>query len=493
MALFVSAPRPGLLWHGRRWLLLVTLGIVGLGCTARPEDAGDSSAGSRPNVVVVLIDTLRADRMSLYGYDRETSPRLEALAEEAVVFERAHAPAPWTLPSVVSMMLSQPPCEHGILVDRRAVGSQQRPLARRLSEAGYQTAALYVNPYAGKLSGLDLGFDVSSLESDQIDGDRVTSWLLDRDTERPFFLYLHNTEPHDPVKVENRYLRRMGDAVPAYQRRRLAELVPEYRQLTRFDFVGGQEPGSTDNTAEQRRVMTELERLRDPLSALYDAQVRAADDRVGSIVRALERADVWSNTWLFVVSDHGEEFGEHGGWQHDQSVYEEMIHVPFVVRAPEGRWGGRRIVDRVTLLDVMPTLLDALELDLEEVRGRSLLSLLAGESGPDDEMRVTSMRHNRKKYFRPWRESRGELNYVVADGAWKGIYNAELPSLELYDLVADPGESEDLGTIETDRARTMVRAARHFAAVCAEVSRAPEASEASSEEVEALKALGYLN
>jgi arylsulfatase A-like enzyme len=176
--------------------------------------------------------------------------------------------------------------------------------------------------------------------------------------------------------------------------------------------------------------------------------VRWADDYVGGIVELLKRSGKWDNTLFILLADHGEEMGEHGGWQHDQSVYEELGRIPFIVKLPRGLRAGERVTDDVaTVVDVIPTIAEALDwpgLSLN-TRGRPAAPRPDGD-GP----RIVTMRHNRKKFFRPWKEQRGDLNLAIRDGRWKGIWNVEPDTFELYDLAADPGERTNRAAEQPD-------------------------------------------
>ncbi len=210
----------------------------------------------------------------------------------------------------------------------------------------------------------------------------------------------------------------------------------------------------------------------------------------------LRERDLWEESLVVVVSDHGEEMGEHGGWQHDQSVYEELIHVPLIIKFPGGRHAGRRISAPVSLLDLLPTVLDAVgRPDLARgARGRSLLPLLEQEAAEVSDRRVTSLRHNRKKYFRPFKETRGDLNVVVMDGGWKAIYNIEPGSIELYDLASDPGEARDLSMAEPERAEALRRAAERYYRECVSRRREPASDVTTIDKAQedALRSLGYV-
>ncbi len=447
---------------GRGWIavaaLFVFIAMAGwisvLTLPSRQQAESDGAApgtSRRPNVVIFVIDTLRADRLGVYGYPEPTSPNLDALASECVVFSSCYAPAPWTLPSVVSLMTSTFPCEHGVVLDGQRVGDSLSSLAEWLSQVGYATASFYANPYAGPMSGLDRGFDQCSFHK-STDGPILSEWLSTNGA-TPFFAYIHNIEPHDPFVAPERLVSQFGTVTEA-QKRIIGERLLHYRRLTRADFAAGRPIGTTDNSAEQEKAIRAISEYADEINVLYSAAVREADEKVGSVIAALKDQGVWENTLFIVLSDHGEEFFDHGGWQHDQSVYEELVRVPLMVRFPQPAVVPREIDRVVSLVDVSPTVLDFVGhlKAMDHCRGRSLLPDLAearqaekdGTVLSDAKMFAPSMRINRKKYFKPYLESRGDVNIVVRDGAFKGIYNVGPETMELYDLRHDPAEQHDV-------------------------------------------------
>ncbi|MHC4234635.1 MAG: sulfatase [Planctomycetota bacterium] len=460
--------------------------------------AGAASLSSNQptaNVVIFLIDTLRADRLGAYGYPKATSPQMDALATRGVVFEQCHAAAPWTLPSVASLLTSTFPCEHGVLLDRQKIGEALEPLAERLKRAGYATASFYANGYAGPMTGLDRGYDKCQ-RSSATDGTLVGEWL-DSLGDQPFFVYIHNIEPHNPYNAPDRLVRHFGK-VSVETKKAVWQHYLQYRKLTRADYDAKWPIGTSDNTAEQDRVMQQIAELQEEVNVLYDAAIRQADEHVGSVVRALRQRGLLRETLFMILSDHGEELADHGGWQHDQSVYEELVRVPLIVRFPEARFAGRRISEVVTLVDVLPTILDYLGRgDLASgSRGRSLIPLIHGESlvGPD-ELVGTSMRINRKKYYRPYQETRGDVNLVVRQANWKGIWNLEIPSLELYDLSGDPGERSNLAEDQPDLAAAMQQRAQAWFEACELAAAQPtpaDREEMDEEDLESLRSLGYV-
>jgi arylsulfatase A-like enzyme len=458
---------------------------------------GCARSNAEPDVVLFVVDTLRADRLHSYGFPSETSPHIDALAELGIVFEQAQAPAPRTLPSVASLFTSRFVFEHNVVAPGEVLSPEIETLAERLDRAGYISASLFHNAWVGPRSGLSRGFQTSRLMGRQIRGQDVAEWLSEQ-PRGPFFLYVHNTEPHDPPLARDRFVRSFGAVTPE-TRAEVARTTTLYRRLARIGFANQRPPGTTDNTRSQQVLMERLVDLKPSIEALYAGAVKDADARVGEVVAALRAAGRWENTLFILLSDHGEELGDHEGWLHDQSVYEELIRVPLILRLPGNAHAGLRIRTPVSLVDILPTVLDFLGRSdlLGDVSGQSLLPLIREPgAGPELEPRVVAGRHNRQKFFRPYKEGRGDLNLVVRLGQWKGIWNVEPDTFELYDLAADPGERNDLTSTQPERSQAL----RSFAesrlrelrdGAVAASTEAPSSLDAATRAN--LEALGYLS
>ncbi len=446
----------------------------------------------QPSVVFFTVDTLRADRLGVYGYDRyPTSPMLNAFAQQAVVFEQAYAPSPWTLPTMVSVMTSTFPCEHGTLTSRDALSASVTPMAQRLKKAGYTTLKLYANDFVGKANGLDRGYD--ALLASARNGGKKVARFLNEHGNTPFFLYIHNTEPHNPYHFA-------PERIPGFPeigqetRDRIGELYKAYRKATRADFVAEQALGTADTSAAQTELMEALNQHGQAYTDLYDASVRYSDLLFGSVVRTLKNSGGLNKVVIVFISDHGEEFFEHGGWTHDQSVYEELLRVPLMIRFPNGAHGGQRIRTPVSLVDLMPTLGSYLNVPSlsDDVRGRDLMPLIRGEADAEDQARVVGMRDNRMKYYRPWAEGRGDVNVAVRVGSFKGIWNADPDTVEIYDLAADPGETHDLAATRPDLVGQVRDTARDWYESCAAGQLTPSASD-KMQDLDNLRTLGYVD
>ncbi|MBM4196678.1 MAG: sulfatase [Gammaproteobacteria bacterium] len=467
----------------------------------QPRDGADAGPrlamqAARPPIVLYLIDTLRADRLGAWGHAGSTSPVLDALARDSVVFEQAYGAAPWTLPSVASLFTSSHACEHGVVRYLQAINPAVPTLAERLGDLGYDTGSYYSNIHSGGVGALDRGFRLAE-ERDAEDNDRssdVAAWLADAGG-KPWFLFLHTMEPHGWFSAAPRYHDK-GRHVAIDDRETLRAIWFRHNELRSWDWARGQTPGTTDNRAEQREIARFLATQRSDINALYDASVRHADENLGKVIEALKANGAWEDTLFIVLSDHGEELGEHGGWFHDHSVYEEQLRVPLLIRFPQGQYAGTRVQTPVSLVDVMPTLLDYLGAQdrCEGCRGRSLLPLVAGNrTSPDPGSDyIPAMRINELMYSADVQARRGEVNVALRRDRWKGIWNADRGQLELYDLATDSGERVDLGRRETEVAAGMSSTARSWLARCGQAGRGATAVRSMDEQSKArLRALGY--
>jgi arylsulfatase A-like enzyme len=487
-------------WWAAALMAGLLVGLLG-GCedSAAPSRASNSSPSvAQPpavpqfHIVICLVDTMRADRVGAYGYQRRaTTPNIDALATRGVVFEHANAAGPWTLPSVASLFTSHFPCEHRVISRHDRLNPTYETLAERMSALGFSTVCLSANRLVGPQFGLTQGFDVY-VPSGRNGGDQVAAAI---DGQRPpYFVYVHNLEPHNPYMYapeRTAGFRTIGKPVRGDMRR----AYQQYKRAAEFDYRNDQPLGQTDYSEQQDQVAAKLVGMRADWNELYDATIHYSDSLVGSIIEMLEQRGIWRDTLFIMLSDHGEEFGDHGAWLHDQSVYEEMMRVPLIVRFPGDEFAGKRVSAPVSLVDLLPTLCDYLaHPDMAgDARGRSLMPLVRGQLPDDpDPFTITGMRINRTRYYRPWVQTRGDVNVVVRDGHWKGIWNADLESLELYDLDADPRETTDLSAAHPELAKTMQAAAREWMSSC-NVTEPLRAEPLDDKTMDELRSLGYVD
>jgi arylsulfatase A-like enzyme len=391
---------------------------------------GPAGPPERPRgIVLIVLDTLRADGLSAYGNPRGTSPALDALAARGVLFENAVSHAPWTLPSFIGLLSGRYPS--------RAVfseGALQTSLLEALRGAGWRTAAFTEGGYVSKHFGIDRGFETFQEEEGKtrlVLGGRPTqgsggiertfdgaiAWLRQPDS-RPFFLLVHTYEIHFP-----------------YRRRDYADGLPHGKLGETYE-----EP---QRTAIRKGALRVGEEERAYARALYDGGVRTADAHVGRLLGALEETGLAGDTVVAVTSDHGEDLGGRDAkalGEHGHQLYDELLRVPLILVHPRADWPARRIDAQVRLVDVVPTLLELA--GVERPPGLSGASLVPVLRGVEKGTRLAYAELRRS----PWNE---HPRAAVRDGRHKLIANllprrAGWPEVEFYDLSRDPGERENL-------------------------------------------------
>ncbi|MCP3964327.1 MAG: sulfatase-like hydrolase/transferase [bacterium] len=417
-------------------VLLACAGVLTLaGCGAPPETVGPDereSAETPPSIVLISIDTLRSDRLPAYGYDGVETPAIDALRADSILFERAYAQAPLTIPSHASILTGLLPAEHGV---RDNIGYHFESgavayLPRLLAETGYDTgAAISAYVLRGDLGFAD-GFDFyqDSIEQRPRVGvgglqraggetlDSALPWLRQRSND-PFFFFLHLFEPHTPYDPPNPSL----------------------------------------------------------YASPYDGEVAEADRIVGELLDELRALDLYDRSVIVLLSDHGEGLGDHGEDEHGVLLYRESLQVPLLVKLPSGDRGGTSVATPVALVDVFPTLLDLTGISRPE--GLAGVSLLRARDGETSSRTIYAETFFPRLHF-GW----SDLASLV-DGRYHFI---EGPDPELYDLEADPGETSNIVWQE----RSVTARLRKELSGYERTLQAPGAVD--PEERRALEALGYV-
>jgi len=416
--------------------------------------------------VLISIDTLRADHLGAYGYPRPTSPVIDGLAREGVLFEDVSAPSPWTLPSHASLLTGLYPSRHGLKAHDRYLPATVPTLAAGLGRAGFVTAAV-VNSYnLGPRFGLDRGFqDFLYVEevADQEEPstritDRAAAWLRQH-RDRRLFLFVHYYDVHSDYRSRPRYERQFA---------------------TPYD-------GPADGTTAQLMAFREG-RVRlgakdaAHLVDLYDAGIRQMDDELQRLLGFLRDEKLAEGTLLVLTSDHGEEFLERGGVLHGRTQFQEVMRVPLVMRGP-GLPAGRRVAAPVSLVDVVPTLLRSAEVDVPEgLDGEDLAPSWRGGDGRRGERYLFGEAdHN---------NAEPDVTRAVRHGAYKLHFNRLSGRRELFDLARDPGERTDLAAAQPAITAELAARLERFMQIRGEA--APPAR-LTPEEIEKLRSLGYLN
>lgn len=415
----------------------------------------------RHNILLLSIDTLRADHLGAYGYPRPTSPELDALAAQGVLFERPSAQAPSTLLSHTAIFTSQIPQHHGAShVRYLPLADSAVTLAETLAAQGYETASYNSGGQLASIFGLGQGFEIYEKGPDPF------HWAVDRSRaffearrarreERPFFLFLHTYEVHHPYTPSPVDLELFAGPYSGS--------LPQSISIELLDDL---------NHGRRQLAPGDLEFI----VAAYDAEIRSVDRGFGRLVEMLRRMDLLDDTLLVVTSDHGEEFGEHGlvGW-HSHSLYEEMLWVPLIFRLPGMRFAGRRPAQRVRSIDIAPTLLDLVGLEPPpSFDGLSLVPLF-GAGGSHADLPAIAFRDG----------PQGQVYEALTFRRWK------LDEGRLFDLENDPGQKFDRLALESGRAAALTAELRRL------VDRRPGSAKAAkvelaAEEIERLRSLGYV-
>jgi arylsulfatase A-like enzyme len=381
-------------------------------------------ARKAPLVVVYLVDTLRADHTGVYGYSRATTPELDAFARDAVVFDTAVMHASWTKPSVASILTSRLPGQHRAVQLRDALDPQNVTIAERLDERGWATGAAIANSVIyGAESTFDRGFHVfAGLHGDDdrrsklVDADVVVDAALSILRHRegmPTFLYVHTMDPHVPYAPPPPFDRMFGP-------------FPEEGRPARDPRTDYKEP------ADRERMVGQ-----------YDGSIAFGDREFGRFLRELEAAGLYDDALVVFLSDHGEEFLDHGGWLHGRTLFDELIRVPLVVKLPGGRGAGTRVAGQVQGIDVVPTVLEAMGLPLPaDLAGQPLQRMLGGGAKPRPALAEIS--------------HRGFVAHGVRTEGDKYIRRFSPDEDELYfDLRRDPGETQSIAGRHPERVRLL--------------------------------------
>jgi choline-sulfatase len=407
---------------------------------------------NRPNVLLYMIDTLRADHTSLYGYARDTTPYLKKLGAEGLLFDDCLVQATWTKPSVASLMTSLYSFTHAIRSDDDTIPQGAATLAQQLRAAGYVTASMVTNPLAGRLSGLQRGFDYLSewqvaarylkegedRATDSAGLNKILFPWLDQHRDEPFFLYAHATDPHAPYRPPAGFEEKFADPAetPEFDRdfTRLKKIA-----LSRGGFGVSRDLCLKSGIDPERFIRRAMDR--------YDGKILHNDWSIGQLAGKLRQLGILDNTLIVVVSDHGEEFWEHGWTGHGQSLYQELAHGVLLMWNPRLIPTPRRIAEPVQLIDVMPSVLDLVGIKIPAaVQGQSLAPFAMGRPFQRRGPVMTS------RFAHPYSQH-GELlpeNHIdslaLLDAQWKLIYREKgnsvgLNKVELYDRRADRGDT----------------------------------------------------
>ncbi len=444
--------------------LALALGPSLVSCGPSARDGGNAPFRlPRANLIMVSIDTLRADRLGAYGYDRDTSPSIDALAARGVRFETVVAASSWTAPSHMTLMTGLHPTTHGV-TERRKLPDGITTLAQVLRENGYTTYANTAGAFLSRRFAFDRGFEVfdqsKAAFQDTLKRFGVTLFSarkrLERfPTDQPFFFFLHTYDVHCPYKAPREYAQ-MFRTRPRKDHLDVSTCKGEWRR------------NAAAYTPGQLRF----------LSDQYDAGIRDVDAALGEFVDFLDESGLLDTTLLIVLSDHGEEFAEHGRVDHAWTLHIESLKVPLIFVAPGLE--PRVVRQGVGLVDVMPTVLEILDIPAPPVEGRSLVPLLMGRASDDFDRPLFSEL-----------DFRGRLRSVV-HGDEHLIRDLKTETSQWFDWSEDPTEQRGREPSDSNGgARLEQVLSEHLAGL--KPSQPVPAGEISPQEREQLRALGYLD
>jgi arylsulfatase A-like enzyme len=413
------------------------------------------------DIVLIVVDTLRADHLGAYGYGRDTSPRIDRFARQGTLFENAWSAAPWTLPSVMSIMTSRYPSNHRVENDGLKLSARIVPVAEALQNEGFTTGAFVSHVYVAGPFGFARGFGTFEdfgvsrpgyrLEAGlEPTADRVTdaalSWI-GRQGRAPVFLFVHYFDPHWPYAPPNEYRERFPSAYGG-------PLDAAYDSISKFQDQRVPIP------EDYRRFLVDR----------YDGEIRFVDDQIGRLMDGILASGRGARAWILLTADHGEEFKDHGSMGHGRWLYEESIRVPLVIgraapaAAPTGPGApasgtARRVTWPVSGIDLYPTILDLAGLRpqaglqgvtlVDQLRpGRAARAAMgAGHTRPPSNDRPLVSETVRLNAYRK----------AVRIGALKMIQFMDENRSELYDLEVDPLERQDLSGGRPEDRRRLAR------------------------------------
>ncbi|MCO6432434.1 MAG: sulfatase [Deltaproteobacteria bacterium] len=441
-------------------LIAVSAGSYLLLADRRPEIVPSVKDCSDCNVVVILIDTLRADHLPFYGYKLDTAPFLSELASKSAVFERAFSASSWTAPAVASMFTSMLPSDHGVITGFMAIMSHRKAkanpsiklnripageitLGEYMRAAGYQTIGVADNLNIGDEMGFSRGFEQFTMyryKGAETINRTVNESLKKISAEKPYFLYLHYMDPHEP-----------------YHRRK-----PWYTECVE----------KTGKSGKEKTICA------------YDSEIRYLDQHIATL---FEEHRWLENSIVIMLSDHGEEFWDHGKTGHGKTLYTEMVHVPLMLYHP--KWPAKRIAQNVHIMDVLPTLAELHGHPISpKWQGESLLPTLNGLSRHEvrpivsERLRSTNSRQNW------WKRSvvLGDWHFIRTENPERIISN------ELFDLLNDFRETFNKFTEELARAEKLSELLPTGSGMPENASDSVEV-ETDQKLLDDLKTLGYLD
>lgn len=430
------------------------------------------------NVVLITIDALRADHLSCYGYDRNTSPNIDSIAEKGSVFNNVIAPCSWTAPSVVSLLTSVYPINHGVkhgigykknktIHIQEVFSSKLFTLAEILKTQGYTTFGVASNLHLDEQFGFARGFDyfhcLPFLPA-PIVNKRVYAWEEQIRQADKFFLWIHYFDPHHFYHARTPW-------IDNYTPRELTEELKlsnkKWPELTQLISTFKRDPQTLSN-----------------LIALYDSEINFVDSHIGELI---QKCDLDKDTLLIITSDHGEEFLDHGKLGHGHDLHRAVINIPLIIKQPDGS-EKKAVNKQVSLLDIMPTILRFLDIDPPEyLLGKSLWKTY----DPFSWFKKTLLRKDAIQYNFSEVEARATLKAIITP-EWKYIYNFKMQTGQLYNIQVDPLELNNLADKRVDKSSQLKEQLFNWVSTAKQYPPKKQEFQLTPQEKEKLQGLGYI-
>ncbi len=482
-----------------------TLGFWGSPVVRNHRAAGTApQAASRPQgVILVQADTLRRDHLGVYGYARETAPTIRTLAGDGTLFRNYTTQATWTKVSTPTLMTSLYPSTHGVAEFYDHLPASATTLAESFRAAGYATVSFSSVLFTGQFTNLHKGFEelhedgsVAKPESSKTSRefvDRLAAWL-DAHRDTPFFAFLHVFDPHDPYEPNAPYNTMWADpAKKEEHERQLKEVRKVIKDpLMRLFGMASREELVQAKVDPDEYVAYDKD--------WYDGSIRGMDVEIARLFERLRGLGLDDRTLFVFLSDHGEEFHEHGKMFHGQTVYGELTQTPLIVRWPAGLPRGRVVDEVVQTIDVMPTLLDLSGIPPPAgIQGQSLVPLLRPDASNGWRRRPAISEKARTAAGAGSPPPNDTESYAIVDGGWKLIHNTLRPhggpEYELYDFAKDPLNTTDVAAQHADVVARLGKALDgwHQMATAAKLKPDAETTKTLSPlQLQRLRSLGYV-
>lgn len=484
-----------------RYLLLqVVVVLTALtACRARSEiqqssQPAESDSIKRPHILIVVVDTLRADRLGCYGNPNSLTPTMDQWAAEGVVFEQAIAPAPWTLPSIASLFTATYPPVHRANSSRydaegrkggkavvRGIPENLPTLFTNLKDVGYVALGLTANHFLKGRRGFNRDFEkwqftdfVQTRRGEHLN-QVAFDWFDNANFDQPHIIYLHYMDPHEPYWAEDKLVQSQVDRLP--EKEHLRRVANPNRSLFRRSM------GALAKDARHQQLARYVEYW----AARYDAGVAQVDTYLAELQKDLAERGLWDDLFVILTADHGEALGEHGRWSHGDTTLQVELQIPLVMRWPSQLPAGKRISPPVSLVDVMPTICEAVQAPISHrIQGRGLMGMINADDPSRTELAFVPV-------FAAGVQRRPN-EFAVIQRHWKLRSDPTHDLLSFYDLSEDPYEEEPLPfdfTSEISTLQDLLEKHKAESVALAE-GLSGKTETLSPEELKALRTLGYL-